>query len=402
MKTVATARSEAQNWLNNHLPMKVASLTLDDPVLSIALGQPTATTLSAQWQEARDWALEWRRLSLPAAAELKWTSRRLVRGEQSLPTHLRLATLSSVADFAGEDWPRRLELLRDRWSAIRDAVPATANSSILRRISGWTDVDFEILLAVVDWFSTNDASGLTPRQVSVDGMQGKWLDRHHSLVSALAGKAELGLVTRPTRVHFTYLDPAHRSFGGRTHDSFTIGDNVRLPYQPSIVVILENKDTAVLFPALKGAIAIEGNGDAAPRLLPQLPWIRSAAKVIYWGDMDSRGYEIVDRLRLAGIPVQTILMDQNAYDEYEQFGTNTDERGKPLPCRPRKACPTLDQAEREVYENLTTPTWERYRRVEQERIPLDVAMAHVLNATTGSHEQAAVEGRGGVGAEVEA
>ncbi|MEU0095579.1 Wadjet anti-phage system protein JetD domain-containing protein [Kribbella sp. NPDC006257] len=380
MKTVENARAEVLKWLNKHLATRVAASALDCPVLSVALGMPTAATLLQTWQETRDQALAWRRFSLPAGVEVNWVSRRLNRGEQPLPTHLRFASLVATAEFAGDGWPQRLEVLRARWAALQQAAQMTANPSVLQRVSEWKDVDFEILLAAVDWFSANDASGLTPRQVSVDGVQGKWFDRHHALISTLVGKADLGLLTRPTRVHFTYLDPAHHESGGRKHDSFTIGDNVQLPYQPNTVVILENKDTAVFFPSLEQAIAVEGNGDAAPRLLPLLSWISSAANIIYWGDMDSRGYEIVDRLRLAGLEVQTILMDQTAYDEYERFGTNTDEHGKLLPCRPRKPCPTLTAAEREVYENLTTPEWPRYRRIEQERISLTAALDRLQEA----------------------
>ena len=72
--------------------------------------------------------------------------------------------------------------------------------------------------------------------------------------------ARMGLANRPTRVHFTYLDAGHLANGGRRHESFTIGDRAEPEYAPRIVVILENKDTAVYFPPIPGGIAVEGEG----------------------------------------------------------------------------------------------------------------------------------------------
>ncbi|WP_223884566.1 DUF2220 domain-containing protein [Micromonospora craniellae] len=61
-------------------------------------------------------------------------------------------------------------------------------------------------------------------------------------------------------MHFTYLDPAHLAAGGRRHDSVTIGDRAQPVYQPRVVIISENKDTAIHFPALDGAVSVEGVG----------------------------------------------------------------------------------------------------------------------------------------------
>ena len=84
-------------------------------------------------------------------------------------------------------------------------------------------------------------------------------------------------------------------------------------------------------------------------------------------------------------------MDQQAYDAYERFGAWTDEKGKPIPCSPRKPLPTLTASERALYEQITDPTWARVRRVEQERIPLAeglaIVAAHLQNAVSLSPER---------------
>ena len=162
----------------------------------------------------------------------------------------------------------------------------------------------------------------------------------------------------------------------------TLGDSVVLPYQPSIVLIVENKDTAILFPEMARAVVVEGNGNAAVGLLPQVPWIARAEAAIYWGDIDARGYEIVNGLRAHLPQIRTVLMDSATYEKYSEFGTRTDERGLELKPRKRLALPHLSETERAVYLNVTDPEWTRHRRFEQERIPLPVAHTHVRAAVT--------------------
>ena len=183
-------------------------------------------------------------------------------------------------------------------------------------------------------------------------------------------------------MHFTYLDPAHRAGGGRKHESITIGDLAEPAYEPEIIIILENKDTAVYFPLVCGGIAVEGEGAKAPGTLPLIPWIRKCPQIIYWGDIDAAGLSIVNDLRVAGVNAATILMNYATYEAYEQYGAWTDDKGKPIPCSPRRNLPALTAEERYLYLHLTDPAWNRVRRVEQERIPLPVATAHLLATTT--------------------
>jgi len=239
-------------------------------------------------------------------------------------------------------------------------------------------VDFVLLLDAARWFATHDAAGLTPRQVPIEGLHGKWLNRNHALLRCLAGKDDLGLISRPTRVHFTYLDPTYLVSGRRKHESITLGDSASPAYTPDTIVILENKDTAVYFPPVPGGIAVEGEGGKAPGTLTHIPWMRHCPRIIYWGDIDAAGFVIVNNLRASGIPAETILMDQSTYEAYERFGAWTDEKAKPIPCSPRRTLPHLAPTELAIYHDLTDPGWKRVRRIEQERIPLTEAAGLVI------------------------
>jgi hypothetical protein len=218
--------------------------------------------------------------------------------------------------------------------------------------------------------------------VPLPGFHGKWLNKHHALIRALAGTDDLGLTRRPTRVHFTYLDPGHLARGARKHESITVGDRAEPAYQPETIIILENKDTAVYFPPVWKGIAVESEVSKAPGTLPHLPWIAACPRTMYWGDIDAAGLAIVNDLRIAGIQADTILMDYATCEAYEQYGAWTDDKGKPVPCSPRRQLPALTPGEYHLYQLLTDPAWTRVRRVEQERIPLLVAAARLDAVTT--------------------
>jgi hypothetical protein len=342
--------------------------------LRIPIGKPGNGDLDTRFPVVQRWAIGWRTWADDHGLVLDWENR-LARGtRQRLPTHVTVPDVDIAARLIGGEWPARLARARARHRVLADRFPAATTADKVRYVEGLSDVDFSLLCTAAAWFAAHDATGLTPRQVPIEGLHGKWLNRHRTVLTALAGKDTLGLLTRPTRVHFTYLDPDHRATGGRHYDSITLGDAVTPAYPPRVAVIAENKDTAVLFPDLPEAIAVEGNGFAGAALLPRVPWLAEVPDLVYWGDMDAAGYEIVDRLRGNGLPVRTILMDFDAYTAYERYGAWTDDRGQPLPRSPRKELAFLTQAERQVYDAVTDPAWQRTRRVEQERIPLGVAL----------------------------
>lgn len=159
----------------------------------------------------------------------------------------------------------------------------------------------------------------------------------------------------------------------RRHDCISVGDRVQLPYTPRVVVISENKDTAVAFPPVPGGIAVEGGGFGGGTAAA-MDWLNDAPVLVYWGDIDAPGFQILNGFRAAGIRAVSMLMDMPTFETYEQFGTNLDRRGDPIGSGNRRDLSHLTEPERTMYDALTDPSWTRHRRLEQERIPLDDAL----------------------------
>jgi hypothetical protein len=348
--------------------------------LRFPLGAPSSTAADETFGAVTKWAHGWHDWATANNVVLIEEPRRIRGIEQTLPTHLSVPDIDTAARLAGQEWVARVVRARARHAAISEQFPTIKAARALRLADSATDTDFALALDAAQWFASTPESEwrvLTPRQVPIPGLHAKWLDSNRHLVRSLAGLDHLSMVERPTRVYWTYLDPEYKRTGGRIHDSLTLGDRVPLPYEPAVVLIVENKDTAVLFPELPGAIVVEGNGNASTGLIPQVPWIKAARTLIYWGDIDQKGFEIVDGLRSRMSHVRTILMDRSTYDAYKEFGTKFEPNGTPVKLLPRKPLQNLTPSEREIYDNLSDPKWASHRRFEQERVPLPTALAHV-------------------------
>ena len=377
------------------------------------LGKPAAGELQRDFATYVRQLPQWRTWAAEHHVDLVYGTRVVYGSRQQVITHVDVPDLETAAQVVGGPWPALLPTARARALELHRRFPAQPSlARSLRGAARLSEVDFDILCRVCDWFlhrlittaspdtsapevpappSLGAGSGpgnveselvpMTPRQVPIEGVHAKWLDSHQGLVRTVTGIDDLGLLPpHPARFHYTYLDPTHLRRPGRRHDSYSVGDTLELPYVPSVVLISENKDTAIGFPAVPGGIAVEGEGRGAGAI-SSAPWVRSTPSIIYWGDMDIDGLEILNEFRAAGLHVESILMDADTYRHYERYGTNLDRHGKSLSARAAREVPYLNADERELYDLLTSgraPTL----RIEQERIPLAVAhrhLSHVLN-----------------------
>ncbi len=363
----AVGASGAAGDATGRWPLAVALGTLSKKDLVDGIG-----AVVAYGSELSAWAA---RMGL----EVMWESRR-AGGLQRVPTHVIVPTIDAGARIAGREVERRLALARRRAAQLAEHFPAVADKDferVLKLTTGWAELDFQLLVAAADWFAAHDATGLTPRQVPLPGFHAKWLDAagRRGLVCTLCGKGDLGLVERrPTLVEFAYLDPDYLAGGGRRYDSHLAGDVGRPAYAPSLVVVVENRDSYLAFPQVAGGICVFGAGRAGVAALPEIDWVAAAPRLLYWGDMDAAGLEILDAYRAAGLPMESLLMDVAAYKEHRCFGTKMTAGKQPLADHRAQSVPHLAAEELELYELLTSPDFDGPRRIEQERIPLAAAL----------------------------
>lgn len=304
-------------------------------------------------------------------------------GPKRIPVRIAVPSIDVAARLAtprkGEPWTTIMERTRARHAMLAQKFPDLAPhtyAKVLRAEDACSDLEFELLLRAGGWFGSHDSQGLMPRQVPIGGIDSKWLNnaRRRALICLLADKDDLGLAKRPAMVEFAYLDPTHLDHGGRRYDSWTQGDAVQVAYVPTLVVIVENKDTYLGFPQVDGGICVFGSGFAGAAIVSSLPWVLATGRVVYWGDLDADGFEILNAYRAAGISCESILMDVATLERYGQFGTNVEKDHHTPLVRQRKDLPLLSAGERAAYELITSESYAGFRRLEQERIPLDEAL----------------------------
>lgn len=310
---------------------------------------------------------------------------RVAGGMQRIPSHVTIPSLDAAASVCGSEAKAQIACARERAMMIVREFPECgfdAVVQVLRKSKGMDSADFELVMRAARWFSEHEVSGLTARQVPLEGFHAKWLDGqgHRSMIKLLVGTESLGLSTRPAQVEFAYLDPSYLSTGSRRYDAWVIGDNWSLPYAPTNVIIVENKDTYLGFPALDGGICVFGAGNAGIANVPKLPWIALVDQLFYWGDMDAAGLEILDAYREAGLNVASVLMDIDAYGRFERYGTSLSAGKELLEDHAALRLANLTPKERELYDLLTSSKCSTSRRIEQERIPLETARDLIVDA----------------------
>ena len=351
-----------------------------------SLGRPDDESLEDGYGGIIDLVDQWRRWADRHGATLVERNVRVHGIIYPVLSHIVIPSVDAAAKVSGQPWVDRLQRARAYAALLDTRFPHRREvlSKTIALVADWTPVDVDLLARAASWFETNPESMLSPREVPLEGFHTKWLESRRSVVARLAGLDHLGLLPpHPSRVHFTYLDPQHLAAGNRRHDSATVGDTFTPAYPPDVIIICENKDTAIHFPELPYAIAVEGAGSGATAFAT-FDWLRAAPLVVYWGDMDADGLRILAQFRDAGIPARSLFMDVPAYSRWNAYGTTTDKRGNPITADDRPSPAHLDEHERELYETLNLPANTGYRRVEQERIPLADAYAAVrrMQATT--------------------
>lgn len=385
MRTVQDVQRLIIQRLEKHWSDSVLAEARGDPdprwPWTVTLTNLDGQTLNERWSDVWRWILDWNSWAETFGCTLTGTNRRVGGATRSIPTRVTIPDITTAAAATtGADWPERLDGARTRARILHDEFPETLTSGLLRGAFALSDVDFDLARTAAPWFRQHNAVGLTARQVPIAGLHAKWLDRNMRIVTGLSGRTELGLVTRPSRIHFSYLDGGWIRQGNRRRDSVALDEPHQSPgYQPRVILITENKDSALFFPEIDGGIVIEGNGNAVIRLA-KIQWIVACPRIFYWGDLDAHGLVILDRLRSTGIDVESILMDQTTLDGYAPYASPTFVDGGALPVGVPAPTPFLTDTERNLLERITDPAWKGPRRVEQERIPLDTAHRELLQA----------------------
>lgn len=352
--------------------------------LEFSLHCPSEDDAQLQPDVVRSWRAAWEAWNGPG--NVTWGERRWrVLGVQRLPERLSFLNAEEVAAWNddAERWGRArvaFERLSSRWPALPGVLPRHFD-----RLAEYDDHDIDRLEAVLTWIERNSRSNLYPRQLPVAGVDTKWIDDKKGLLTDLVGAVSgslpsdgdfygvCGLKAPPFLVRVRILDPALcHAVGGLSDVTAPILELATLAFDVETVYIVENLQTGLCFGDVPGGVVIMGLGNSVSAVR-HLPWVNNARVVVYWGDVDTHGFAILNNVRRDLPLVISVLMDEETLlahrslwtTEQKQFGLSD------LSC--------LSPSERVVYQQLKNHTWGPNVRLEQERIAWSYAWSVLQN-----------------------
>lgn len=345
--------------------------------LEVPLGIPTEQAALRQVDGVRAWVSAWQHWQ--GLGTLSWCERRWkALGVQRLPEKLALLSSEDVAVWIGEStrWERalsRYQMLIARWPALAQQLPRYFDV-----LADYSDANFRRLAEMLDWINLNPKSNLYPRQIPVAGADSKWLDSRKGLISDLVAALQgdpigdrdffrrCGLRPQPQLIRIRVLDPELRAqLGGLGDISAPCEEVASIGIQPTNVFIVENLQTGLAFDDLAGVVVIMRLGYAVD-VLGQLPWLQQA-QCIYWGDIDTHGFAILNRARIYIPSLKTVLMDESTLMSHRDLWVEEKDQHLSIELL------LLSDIEQQLYQVLRSNTLGQYVRLEQERIRWSMA-----------------------------
>ncbi|MDS4012921.1 MAG: DUF3322 domain-containing protein [Candidatus Accumulibacter sp.] len=375
--TPADLRAQVQRlWDRGDLLRAVVSDAVAWP-LRLNLKAPSASDLSDRFEAVRDWVravadvpqvrLEWR----------EWNHR--VQGMQRLPAVVWLDTLQSALAFIGK--ARQAQGFAALWQQTAAAQPTLLAWLSRRPLRALDLADrWERLLAVVAWLQAHPRPGVYLRQVDVPGVDSKFIEAQQGVLAELLDLAlppemvhseargsalfarRFGFLGKPVRIRLRLLDaelpslPGCRGLADITLDAASFAA-LALPIEH--VFITENETNFLAFPPSARAVVVFGAGYGWEPLARAV-WL-NRCQIHYWGDLDTHGFAILDRLRSHFPHAASLLMDRDTLLAHRlHWGA------EPEPARHDLSRLTTDETA--VYDDLRFDRLQPSLRLEQERI----------------------------------
>lgn len=351
--------------------------------LGVPLGLPTEKDVAEDPAAVRAWVEAW--TARPGPGDVAWEERSWGRlGRQRLPARVSWSTPAQVAEAVGQE--RRWKTAAQRHARLVAAWPAV-EGALARHfdiLADYAAADFERLFSMLHWLDRNPSSGRQLRQLPIEGLDTKWIEKRRGLVMDLLhalraheGERDFhalcGLRRPPHRLRVGLLCPALRRAAGGLRDVEAPADELAaLAIAPGSALIVENLETGLALPDIPGCVALMKLGNAVG-VLGALPWL-AGARAVYWGDIDTHGFAILDRARAVLPGLRSVLMDEATLLAHRALW------GEEPVQHPEAALPTLGAAERAVYAGLRTHAWGQKVRLEQERVRWEPAVAALLEA----------------------
>lgn len=295
-------------------------------------------------------------------------------GTQDLPTAIFFETETDFLKFLGRE--KEAELFKTSVDNVIMAFPELKDWIVKNPIKVVNNhAEWESILKVCRYFKQNPKPNLYIRELPIK-VHTKFIEHNQSIIKELLNilipehinseekefEKRFTLKFAEPQIRFKVLDRAiaEKFFSGVDDNAVPISHFEALNLPIKKVLIVENKTTlytTLTLPKMNDTIAIFGSGYGVYNL-KNVYWF-AKLELLYWGDIDVQGFEILSQFRGYFPLTKSVLMDIVTFEKFfeNDLGTQTN------------ICTlqNLTESEQKLYGILKTNNW----RLEQEKIPFD-------------------------------
>ena len=372
----------------------------------LVLKKPTSKQIGEQFEQVRTWI---KSLDQCTHVRVEYRdTRHKVLGRNKLPDSVWVDTLNEALLLIGRS--------ADAKRFITQAKAIVAHES---RLLDWIYKRplrvlellpaIEKLMMVEQKIRMTPTSGLYLRQLTVPGVDTKFIETHRDTLAewldltlnpqninnnhrgAKGFARRYGFQDKPLRLRMRSLDALYpfpgfseclhpelpesaeesRASSAQADVTLDISLISRLHPPHKRVLITENEINYLSLPDLKATLALFGAGYGW-QSLQEISWLQSV-EVLYWGDIDTHGFAILNDLRAHVPHVESLLMDRESLLAHETYWGK-----EPSPVG--RALDRLTEAEQALYQELVNSRYGERVRLEQEQLDFEFVADRLLQA----------------------
>jgi hypothetical protein len=292
----------------------------------LTLKVPSSTDLTNRFDAVRAWITGLQQ-SVGLRIVMRDVNHRVI-GNNAVPREVWIDSLQDALQLIGKGgdaqrFAKLIEQTRDRFPQLLPLLERRP-LEMCELAKKWP-----VLLDVVAWMQQNPRPGIYLRQIDVPGVHTKYIEAHLGILSemfdlvlpatAIDARAtgadqfcvRYGLRDKPLRIRFRMLDANLALLPGGVDQDVTLDQHSfsTLAVNVDRVFMTENEINFLSFPALAGAMVVFGAGYGFDKL-GIANWL-ARCEVMYWGDIDTHGFAILDQLRSLLPRARSFLMDRD-------------------------------------------------------------------------------------------
>lgn len=383
--TKEIVKAKVQKWWDTGEVL--ACVGRNDQISSreIPVRAPTSQQISESFDDVRNWIADIK--SLPDCRIIEEDRGHRLFGKNRFPYAIVFDTVDDIARFLKKEtalahfrqiveWTSELQ---PQLLTYLVSKPMTA----LDLYDEWRD-----LLHVVKWMIEHPNPNVYIRAVDLPGIHTKFIGEHKAVLSELFDavlpkeyinelysgvknfEMRYGFRSKPLLVRYKLLDDPARDLSLDSQSFAKLNPDVRH------VFIVENEINFLAFPPVADSLVIFGAGYGFD-ILKSAEWL-FICDVIYWGDIDTHGFAILNSLRKYLPHARSLMMDEQTVLEMRlHWGSEREPHASEF-------LPELSQTEMDVYLGLKTGRWAEQLRIEQEQIGWTYACTQIRAAIEGS------------------